>query len=120
MDKKPYAALLTLILLLICFTLCSLEIDQETWIEMRKMELAVRCLLGNGDASDLRPHAAIDLEAPGRATLIRNEIRKAGWMIIDRDDEFSIKPFNAAKTRLRMTTNKSFSFIQMRGLFSCL
>lgn len=59
------------------------------------LELAVRCLLENGRADDLRPMAAIDLEAPGRSALIRNEIRKAGWRIIDTDDEFSIVP-NAA------------------------
>jgi hypothetical protein len=33
-------------------------------------ELAVRYLLENGYASHLRPHAALDLEAPGRAALI--------------------------------------------------
>ena len=59
------------------------------------LELAVRWLLENGRADDLRPMAAIDLEAPGRAALIRNEIRRAGWRIIDTDDEFSIVP-NAA------------------------
>ncbi len=57
--------------------------------EYRK--LAVRYLLDNGHANDLRPYAAIDLEAPGRAALIRNEIRKAGWHIIDTDEEFTIK-----------------------------
>jgi hypothetical protein len=57
-------------------------------------ELAVRTLLENGHASDLRPYAALDLEAPGRAALIRNEIRKAGWRIIDTDDEFNIEPAN--------------------------
>ncbi len=60
-------------------------------------ELAVRYLLENGHASDLRPHAALDLEAPGRAALIRNEIRKAGWRIIDTDDEFNIEPFNSVR-----------------------
>jgi HEAT repeat protein len=55
-------------------------------------ELAVRYLLENGHASDLRPHAALDLEVPGRAALIRNDIRKAGWRIIDTDDEFNIVP----------------------------
>jgi HEAT repeat protein len=53
-------------------------------------ELAVRYLLENGHAGDLRPHAALDMEAPGRDALIRNEIRKAGWRIIDTDDEFEI------------------------------
>jgi hypothetical protein len=57
-------------------------------------ELAVRYLLENGHASDLRPYAALDLEAPGRAALIRNEIRKAGWRIIDTDSEFNIVPSN--------------------------
>jgi hypothetical protein len=61
-------------------------------------ELGVRCLLENGHASDLRPYAAVDLEAPGRDALIRNEIRKAGWQIIDTDDEFSIVPGDPAKT----------------------
>jgi hypothetical protein len=60
-------------------------------------ELAVRYLLENGHASDLRPYAAIDLEAPGRAALIRNEIRKAGWRIIDTDDEFNIEPVNSVR-----------------------
>jgi hypothetical protein len=60
-------------------------------------ELAVRYLLENGRASDLRPHAALDLEAPGRAALIRNEIRKAGWRIIDTDDEFNIEPAHNVK-----------------------
>jgi HEAT repeat protein len=60
-------------------------------------ELAVRYLLENGHASDLRPHAALDLEAPGRAALIRNEIRKAGWRIIDTDDEFNIEPLNSVR-----------------------
>jgi HEAT repeat protein len=53
--------------------------------------LAIRYLLDNGHANDLRPYAAVDLEAPGRAALIRNEIRKAGWHIIDTDEEFNIK-----------------------------
>jgi hypothetical protein len=56
------------------------------------LELAVRCLLESGHADDLRPMAAVDIEAPGRAALVRNEIRKAGWRIIDTDDEFSIVP----------------------------
>ncbi len=54
-------------------------------------KLAVRYLLDNGHANDLRASAAADLEAPGRAALIRNEIRKAGWRIIDTDEEFTIK-----------------------------
>jgi hypothetical protein len=54
--------------------------------------LAVRYLLEKGYADELRPYAALDLEAPGRAALIRNEIRKAGWRIIDTDDEFNIVP----------------------------
>jgi HEAT repeat protein len=57
-------------------------------------EVAVRYLLEKGYANDLRPYAALDLEAPGRAALIRNEIRKAGWRIIDTDDEFNIVPSN--------------------------
>ncbi len=56
------------------------------------LELAVRWLLENGKADDLRPMAAVDLEAPSRSALIRNEIRQAGWRIIDTDDEFSIVP----------------------------
>jgi hypothetical protein len=55
-------------------------------------ELAVRTLLKNGYASQLRPYAALDLGAPGSSALIRNEIRKAGWRIIDTDDEFKIEP----------------------------
>jgi hypothetical protein len=61
-------------------------------------ELAVRYLLEKGHASDLRPYAAVDLEAPGRAALIRNDIRKAGWRIIDSDDEFKIVPVNSVRT----------------------
>jgi hypothetical protein len=60
-------------------------------------ELAVRYLLENGYASRLRPYAALDLEAPGRSALIRNEIRKAGWRIIDTDDEFNIVPSNKVR-----------------------
>jgi hypothetical protein len=54
-------------------------------------ELAVRYLLENGHASDLMPYAALDLESPGRAALIRNEIRKAGWRIIETDEAFKIE-----------------------------
>jgi HEAT repeat protein len=53
-------------------------------------ELAVRYLLENGYASKLRPYAALDLWEPYLAVMIRNEIRKAGWRIIDTDDEFNI------------------------------
>jgi len=62
-------------------------------------ELAVRYLLENGHANELRPYAAFDLEAPGRAALIRNEIRKAGWRIIDTDDEFNIEPYNSVRIK---------------------
>jgi hypothetical protein len=55
-------------------------------------EIAVRCLLDAGRAADLRPQAALDLEAPGRAALLRNEIRKAGWRVVDTDTEFRIEP----------------------------
>ncbi len=61
-------------------------------------ELAIRYLLNHGHASQLRPYAALDLWAPGSAALIRNEIRKAGWKIIDTDDEFNIVPANKGKT----------------------
>jgi hypothetical protein len=61
-------------------------------------ELAVRYLLENGYVNKLRPYAALDLEAPGRAALIRNEIRKAGWRIIDTDDEFNIEPTNKVRS----------------------
>ena len=60
-------------------------------------ELAVRTLLKNGDASQLRPYAALDLWAPGSSALIRNEIHKAGWRIIDTDDEFNIVPSNKVR-----------------------
>ena len=56
------------------------------------LTLAVRCLLESGNAEALRPPDALSLEAPGRDALIRNEIRKAGWLIIDTDDEFLILP----------------------------
>ena len=55
------------------------------------LRLAVRCLLEGGSAEKLRPFAAMDLEAPGREVLIRNEIRKAGWRIVDTDTEFRIE-----------------------------
>jgi hypothetical protein len=55
-------------------------------------EIAVRCLLKTGHAVDMRPFAALDLEAPGRAVLVRNEIRRAGWRIVDTDTEFRIEP----------------------------
>jgi hypothetical protein len=55
-------------------------------------EIAVRCVLEAGRAHDLRPYAAVDLEAPGRAALVRNEIRRAGWRIVDTDTEFRIEP----------------------------
>ncbi len=55
-------------------------------------EIAVRCLLDSGHADDLRPFAAMDLEAPGRDALVRNEIRRAGWRVVDTDTEFRIVP----------------------------
>jgi hypothetical protein len=55
-------------------------------------EIAVRCLLDSGRADDLRPYAAVDLEVPGRDALVRNEIRRAGWRVIDTDTEFRIVP----------------------------
>jgi hypothetical protein len=58
----------------------------------RHREIAVRCLLDSGHAADLRPFAAVDLEAPGRAALVRNEIRRAGWRVIDTDTDFRIVP----------------------------
>jgi len=61
------------------------------------LTIAVRCLLESGHAGDLRPMAAIDLEAPGRSALIRNEIRKAGWRVIDTDTEFRIEPLKASR-----------------------
>jgi hypothetical protein len=54
-------------------------------------EIAVRCLLDAGHAHALRPYAAVDLEAPGRAALVRNEIRRAGWRVVDTDTEFRIE-----------------------------
>jgi hypothetical protein len=62
-------------------------------------ELAVRYLLENGHASDLRPYAAIDLESPVRAALIRDEIRKAGWRIVETDNKFTIVPANKSQKR---------------------
>ena len=56
------------------------------------LEIAVRCLLDSGRADDLRPAAALELEAPGRAALVRNEIRRAGWRVVDTDTEFRIVP----------------------------
>jgi hypothetical protein len=53
-------------------------------------ELAVRYMLENGHASKLRPYAALDLWEPYLAVMTRNEIRKAGWRIIDTDNEFNI------------------------------
>jgi hypothetical protein len=60
------------------------------------LQTAVRCLLETGHANDLRPLAAVDLEAPGRAALVRNEIRKAGWRVVDTDTEFRIEPGSQA------------------------
>ncbi len=62
-------------------------------------EIAVRCLLKTGHASDLRPFAAVDLEAPGRAALVRNEIRRAGWRVVDTDTEFRIELEPSASSR---------------------
>lgn len=56
------------------------------------LRTAVRCLLDTGHADDLRPLAALSLEVPGQSALIRNEIRKAGWQIIDTETEFRIVP----------------------------
>jgi hypothetical protein len=56
------------------------------------LEIAVRCLLDSGHADDLRPAAALQLETPGRAALVRNEIRRAGWRVVDTDTEFRIVP----------------------------
>jgi hypothetical protein len=53
--------------------------------------IGVRCLLDSGYLDDLLPHAALDLEAPGRAAILRNEIRKAGWRVIDTETEFRIE-----------------------------
>lgn len=61
---------------------------------------AVRCLLETGHARELRPAAALDLEAPGRAAVIRSEIRKAGWRIVDTDAEFEIEPAPAQRPTL--------------------
>jgi hypothetical protein len=60
-------------------------------------ELGVRYLLEHGHAKDLRPYAAVSLEAPGLDAIIRNDIRKAGWQIIDTDAEFNIVPGNSGK-----------------------
>lgn len=55
------------------------------------MATAVRCLLESGHAADLRPFAALDMEVPARAALLRNEIRKAGWRVVDTEAEFRIE-----------------------------
>jgi len=62
-------------------------------------EIAVRCLLNAGHAHALRPYAAVDLEAPGRAALVRNEIRRAGWRVVDTDMEFRIEPGRSTSSR---------------------
>jgi hypothetical protein len=62
-------------------------------------EIAVRCLLNVGQANALRPYAAVDLEAPGRAALVRNEIRRAGWRVVDTDTEFRIEPGQSKSSR---------------------
>jgi hypothetical protein len=62
-------------------------------------EIAVRCLLNAGHAHALRPYAAVDLEAPGRAALVRNEIRRAGWRVVDTDTEFRIEPGKSKSSR---------------------
>ena len=61
-------------------------------------ETAVRCLLDSGHADDLRPAAALSLEAPGRDALVRNDIRRAGWRVIDTETEFRIVPGAPAAT----------------------
>lgn len=62
-------------------------------------ETAVRCLLDAGRAHELRPYAAVDLEAPGRAALVRSDIRRAGWRIVDTDTEFRIEPGRSTSAR---------------------
>jgi HEAT repeat protein len=54
--------------------------------------LGVRCLLDADRREDLLPLAALSLESPGLDALVRNEIRKAGWRVIDTDERFAIEP----------------------------
>jgi HEAT repeat protein len=56
------------------------------------MGLAVRCLLEQGLAHELHPYVALDLEVPGRPALLKSELRRAGYRVIDTEDEFRIEP----------------------------
>ena len=62
-------------------------------------EIAVRCLLDAGQAHALRPYTAVDLEAPGRAALVRDEIRRAGWRVVDTDTEFRLESGRSTSSR---------------------
>ena len=53
--------------------------------------LGVRCLLELGLEDELLPYIALDLESPGRAVLLAAEVRKAGYRVIDTDEEFRIE-----------------------------
>ena len=97
------------------------EMDPETWIEMRKMfrnkgptptideDIAALAgpeakragprLIDRGPEALPSVYAAISLEAPGLDAIIRNDIRKAVWRIINTDDEFTIVPANSASTQ---------------------
>jgi hypothetical protein len=63
------------------------------------MAAAVRCLLESGHADDLRPMAALDMEVPARPALVRNEIRKTGWRVVDTETEFRIEPGPSSRRR---------------------
>jgi hypothetical protein len=65
---------------------------------------ALLVLAWSGGYRDARRYAlygaaGVDMEAPGGAALLRNEIRRAGWRVIDTETEFRIEPGAPAAAR---------------------
>jgi len=56
------------------------------------LKIAGLCLLESCHADDLRPYAALNLEAPDRDALIRNGILKSDRRFPGTKNEFSIIP----------------------------
>jgi len=52
--------------------------------------VGVRCLLERGLEKELLPPLALDMEVPGLPALLRAELRKAGYQLIDTESEFRI------------------------------
>ncbi len=55
-------------------------------------ELGVRCLLELGREEDLLPYIALDLADPQRPAMLKADIRKAGYRVVDTGDGISIEP----------------------------